>query len=68
MTDCRKGSLQDGAFLLLVFPREQRGARGVLKHLPYAFVGLGRALEVFLGSNLLADVFGLFGRRCVSVL
>lgn len=52
-------SLQDRALLLLLLSREQRGARGVLEHFPDAFIGLGRALEVFLGANLLADVFGL---------
>ena len=52
-------SLQDQALLLLLLPSEEGGARGVLKHLPHALVGLGRALEVFLGANLLADVFGL---------
>lgn len=31
----------------------------MLKHLPDTFVGLGRALEVLLSTNLLADVFGL---------
>lgn len=52
-------SLQDRALLLLLLPREQRGARGVLKHFPDAFVRLGRALEVLLSTNLLTDVFGL---------
>jgi len=32
----------------------------VLKHLSYALVRLGRALEVLLGTNLLANILGLF--------
>ena len=52
-------SLQDRTLLLLLLPREQRGARGVLKHFPDAFVGLGGALEVFGCANLLADILGL---------
>ena len=31
----------------------------MLKDLADSFVGLGRALQVFLGADLLADVFGL---------
>ena len=56
----RTSSLQDRALLLLLLPRQQRGAGGVLEHLPHAFVRLGRALEVLLRANLLADVFGLW--------
>ncbi len=52
-------SLQDQALLLLLLPREQRGARGVLEDLAHALVGLGRALEVLDGADLLAHVFGL---------
>ena len=56
----RVGSiLQDRALLLLLLPREQRGASGVLEHFANAFVGLGGALKVLLGADLLADVFGL---------
>lgn len=56
--------LQDQALVLLAaaFPLQQRGASGVLKHLPDALVGLGRALEVLVCANLLADLLTLFGR------
>lgn len=54
------GSLQDHATaLLLALPGEQGGARGVLKHLSHTLVGLGRALEVLLCANLLADILSL---------
>jgi hypothetical protein len=55
------GSLQDQALLLALagFPGEKGGARGVLKHLPHAFVRLGGALQVFGCANLLADILGL---------
>ena len=59
MLQGESGTLQDLALLLLLLPGEQCGTRGVLKHLSHTFVGLGGALEVFLGSNLLADVLGL---------
>jgi hypothetical protein len=32
----------------------------VLEHLPHAFVGLCRALEVLLSADLLAHIFGLW--------
>ena len=64
MLQGESGTLQDLALLLLLLPGEQCGARGVLEHLSNTFVGLGGALEVFLGSNLLADVLGLESQRC----
>lgn len=57
--------LQDQALLLLLLPGEQGGAGGVLKDLAHAFVRLGRALEVFLRADLLADVFSLWWERSV---
>lgn len=53
--------LQDQALVLLVapIPLQQGGTRGVLKHLPDALVGLGRALEVLVGTDLLADLLTL---------
>jgi hypothetical protein len=45
--------------LLLIFPGGQGGPRSVFKHLPHALVRLRRALEVLLGTNLLADILGL---------
>lgn len=36
-----------------------RGAGGVLEDFSDAFVGSGRTFEVFMGADLLADVFGL---------
>ena len=54
-----QNNLQDQTLLLLLLPGEQCGASGVLENLADAFIGLGGALEVFLGADLLADVFGL---------
>ena len=52
--------LQDCALgLLLLFPGEQRSSCGMLEYLPDTLVGLRRALEVLLGTNLLADILGL---------
>lgn len=52
--------LQDCALgLLLLFPGEQGSSCGVLEYLPDTLVGLRRALEVLLGTNLLADILGL---------
>lgn len=53
--------LQDQALVLLAaaFPLQQGGAGGVLKHLPDALVGLGRALEVLVCADLLADLLTL---------
>lgn len=60
-------SLQNRALALLAAPlaaaRKQSGAGGVLKHLADTLVGLGRALEVLVGTNLLADVLTLLGRN-----
>lgn len=53
------GSLQDHALLLLLLPRQQRGTRGVLKHLADALVRLGGALEVLYRANLLAHILSL---------
>lgn len=53
-------SLQDQALLLLLLPGEQGGAGGMLEDLAHALVRLGRALEVFLSTDLLADIFGLW--------
>lgn len=60
------GPLQDQALVLLAaaFPLQQSSASGVLKHLPDTLVGLGRALEVLVGTNLLANFLTLFGRNC----
>lgn len=51
--------LQNQALLLLLLPREQRGASSMLEHFADALVGLGRALEVLLGADLLAHILGL---------
>lgn len=60
----RVGSLQDHALLppsAPLLPREQGSASRMLEDLAHAFVRLGRALEVLLRADLLADVFGLCG-------
>jgi len=54
-----EGSLQDQALLLLLLPCEQCSTRGMLKHLTNSFIGLGRAFEIFLGADLLADILSL---------
>jgi len=53
--------LQDQALLrLLLFPGEQGSSCGVLENLSDTLVRLCGALEVLLGSDLLADILGLF--------
>ena len=52
-------SLQDGALLLLLLSCKESCACCVLEDFPDTFVGLGRALEVLLCTNLLADVLSL---------
>ena len=58
----RVGSLQNAALLVLgaATARKQSSAGGVLENLVDAFVGLGRALEVLVGTNLLANLLSLF--------
>ena len=59
------GSLQDRALLVLrlPLPRQQGCASGMLEYLPDPFVGLGGTFKIFLGPNLLADIFGLWWER-----
>lgn len=38
---------------------QESSARSVLKYLPDALVGLGRALKVLVGTDLLADLLTL---------
>lgn len=55
--------LQDQALLvaaLAAAAREESGARGVLENLTDTLVGPGRALEVLVGTNLLADLLTLW--------
>lgn len=60
------GCLEDQALVALgpLGAGQERGAGCVLEHLPHALVGLGRALEVFVGTDLLADFLAL---RCVTL-
>lgn len=51
--------LQNHALLLLLLPGEEGGTGSVLEHLAHAFVGLGRTLEVLLGTDLLTNVLSL---------
>lgn len=62
MVLARVGRLQDAALLVLgaATAREQSSAGGVLEDLVDALVGLGGALEVLVGTNLLADLLTLF--------
>lgn len=55
------GPLQDQALVLLVaaFSLQQGSASGVLKHLANTLVGLGRAFQVLVGTNLLANLLTL---------
>merc|ERR1719487_2368175 len=68
----KEGHLQNHALLLLLLPGEQGGTGGVLKHLAHALVGLGRTLEVLLGTDLLTNVLSLLRRnrllRCLVQL
>ncbi len=73
MVLARVGSLQDAALLVLgaATARKQSSAGGVLENLVDALVGLGGALEVLVGTNLLADFLSLFhvlvgGRKRVA--
>lgn len=55
------GCLQDAALLVLgaAAARQQGGTGGVLENFADALVGLGRALEVLVGADLLADFLTL---------
>ena len=55
--------LQKDTFLLLLLSCEQSSSGGMLKDLPDTLVGFGRAFQVFLGANLLLDIFGLLRER-----
>ena len=62
---CLKGEmqllvLQDQALLALsTLASQQGGAGGRLKHFADTLIGLGRTLEVFVGTDLLADFLTL---------
>lgn len=49
-------SLKDEALLLLLLAGGESGAGSVLKDFSDALVGLGRALDVLLGANLVLDL------------
>lgn len=57
-----KSFLQNQTLLpsLSVLLREQSRASGVFEDFADALVGLGRALEIFVGTDLLADLLSLF--------
>jgi hypothetical protein len=69
MRTCRAtgpARLQDQALLAAAAPllsRGEGGTSGVLKDLTHTFVGLGRALNVLFGANLVLDLSGLW-RLC----
>lgn len=59
---CGTNALQDEALLVAALAAaagQQRSAGGVLKHLADALVCLGRALEVLVCTNLLANLLAL---------
>ena len=58
--DPESADLHNHALLLLLFPCEQGSAGSMLEHFSDTLVGLGGALEILLGTNLLSDVLGLF--------
>ena len=76
------GNLENEALLLLLLPGGESSTGGVLKHFPDTLVGLGRALDVLLGTNLVLDLSRLPGgvsivacswwsspcRRCTNLL
>lgn len=57
------GCLQDAALLVLgaATARKQGSTSGVLENLVDTLVGFGRAFEVLVSTNLLADLLTLFG-------
>lgn len=59
--------LKDQALLVALgaLARQEGRARSMLKHLADALVGPGRALEVLVGADLLADFLTL--KRSVSI-
>jgi hypothetical protein len=61
--------LQDQALLVplaAAAARQESSAGSVLKHLANTLVGLGGALEVLVGTNLLADLLTLVTKLHVS--
>ena len=48
--------------------RQQGSPSSVLEDLPDTLVGLGRALEVLVGTNLLANLLTLFSHIGISIL
>jgi hypothetical protein len=46
---------------------QKSSAGGVLKHLADTLVGLGRALKVLVGTNLLANFLTLLSNQTVSL-
>lgn len=57
-----KTSQDQTATLLLLLLGQKSGARCMFKDLAYAFIGLGRTFEVFVGIDLLSDFFTLCSR------
>ena len=49
-------SLEDKALLLLLLPGGESSTSSMLKDFPDALVGLGRALDVLLGADLVLDL------------
>lgn len=49
--------------LAAAFSLQQSSASGMLKHFPDTLVGLGRALEVLVGANLLPYFLSLFEKK-----
>lgn len=60
-------SLQDQALLVLLLLGQERGAGSGFEDFADTFVGLGRALEVLVGADLLADFLTLEYSMLVSV-
>jgi hypothetical protein len=52
-------ALQDQALVLLLLFGQESCSRGRLEHLADAMVGLGRAFEIFVGADLLANFLTL---------
>jgi hypothetical protein len=52
-------NLQNLALSLVLLACKEGGTGSVLEHLADTLVGLGRALQVLLRTDLLADVLGL---------
>jgi hypothetical protein len=60
----RVQDLQDQALVLLLLLRQEGSSGGRFEDFADTLIGLGRAFEVFVGTNLLAHFLTLLGTAC----